>query len=178
MSEKIKNEFSRPFYTREAASHKTEREIVLSEKEKEVLIERFDLSTLDDFKADFTIIKSEDDSFFEVRFHIKGKVSILSSFDDSPVFIEVDEGDTEYYTTDEGMVSEDDMNFSSPELIGRDGMIDLGEIASDYFYLMVDEKYRAFILKKMNEGLEEVVSEAKETHRPFADLKKIMEEKK
>lgn len=187
MSDAVKNEFSKPFYIREAVSHKTTREITLTEKDKKVLMERFDLSGLDNFAANFTIKKSEDDSFYDVQFRIKGKATIISSFDDQPVEIEVDEEDHEYYTTDKDMVSDDDMNFNSPELIGKDGMIDLGELASDYFYLMIDEKYRAIIFEKMNEGfveeaeeltIEDITVEKKDTHRPFADLKKIMEEKK
>lgn len=186
MTDKIHTpEFSRPFLIDHVKMNETRLKHDATEEECLALAQRFGFKAVRDVTVNYRIEALQKEVLFHVHMDIKAKIEADAGNDDS-VIVDINQKEDELFTTREDLAAQDEADFGAPELI-IERTIDLGELASEFLFLMADEQVNEEIMalvRKENPGIikkeapeDSTVDGEKDTHKPFANLKDLLEKK-
>lgn len=158
-----KPEFSRIIKFNEWNDNQSHMHFQLEENEKKKLMHRLDVQDIHYFKLDLQIKRIEENL---IDFDIKGTISAEWKNIKNDVFSVQDDFNTK--------ILHSSLSVSYDELIEdieytEDGIVDIGEIATQYLIIMIDEKYSDIQNNHLNQ-------EAEPKHNPFSVLKNLTDD--
>ncbi len=173
-------EFSRPFLI-DHVKGETRVKHSATDEECLALAKRFGFMAVRDVAVDYRIEELQNDTLFHVHLDIKATIEADAGNDDS-ITVTIDQKEDELFTTREDLAAQDAADFEAPELI-VERTIDIGELASEFLFLMADERVNDEIMalvRKENPDMIKAEAPAegvKDTHKPFANLKDLLDKK-
>lgn len=134
-------EFSRPFPVEKLRSHAMTESIEANEEELEALARRLDVVALKGLRATMQMQRIHSGEMVEVRGRLDADVVQNCVVTLEPFESTVTEEFTAYFARPGSMPKEEEVAIdddASPEPIGADGMIDLGELTAQHLSLALD----------------------------------------
>ena len=174
-------EFSRPLAIEALIPDKVRSEnITASEEECAALAERFDLQILSNLKAQINVMRVSEGNIIRVQGHLEAEVVQTCVVSLQGVPDEIDAHFETYFTEDGKEDFGDETLFDieiedeAPDMVMKDGVLDLGELVAQYLSLELDPYPRA-----PGVSLPAQMTEAggDKKNRPFEILQKLKTEK-
>jgi uncharacterized metal-binding protein YceD (DUF177 family) len=169
-------EFSRPIALDRISSTQHREEIAATDKEREALVERFGLLSLDILKASFTLKRVRKD-LVRVKGRVSAELTQACVVTLDPVPARIDERfEVDFLEGMQPTVADlelDAVGAEAPEP-APDGWIDLGELAAEQLGLAIDPYPRKADAAIPAEGTSEAAPEPPLTRpNPFLELEKL-----